>query len=110
MNGITFVVFTNGKIYPLDKALEERKTFNPANVFEVEENIDEILTNVFMDNSYIGFLVKSSNDIHFYWTIVNKHHSTDIEFSKINVARKGDCTLIGSVLHNTPNVSFITAC
>lgn len=89
--------------------MDERKSLDIQDVLSENENIEQILNITSNDTLYIGFIVRSTDKCHFYWTTIEKQ-SVNNEFKKISLSREGDCKLTGSVLHKTPNVSLLSSC
>lgn len=77
-NETTFVMFKSGSVYPLRELLENRKTFIPAVIIE-DTDIASICYTSVGEDLYFGFLVNSSTECMFYWTVLNDSKHT---FSK----------------------------
>lgn len=106
----TFVIFSNGLIYELDAALENRKNIKTEGIVGPEEYVsDFVYTNV-DDNIYIGLITTKNERKAFHW--IKFAETRESEFCNFEL-KSENFELVG-YMFNKPNndeeVSLMTLC
>lgn len=102
-NGIQFIVFTNGNIKLLKEAVDSCKELKPANVINVGDNIQDILTLSVSKKIYIGLLIKNSKGTYFKWTIFQGSKQEDFQTIKLE---RDNLALRGYVMNTNANAEI----
>ncbi|KAJ3662585.1 hypothetical protein Zmor_006926 [Zophobas morio] len=106
-NDECFIVFKSGAIYPLQKAIENRKDLVPTKVIESEScYIVDVLYTSFNESTYVGLIVKSDEIHALHWTRFDGLNEQN-KFYKVSLQK--DNELVGYAFHvHQASVNFFS--
>lgn len=103
-------MFTNGLIYKLNAAIEQRKTIKSDGIVQDNDYISDVLYTNVENNIYIGLIIGQDENKMFYWMEFSDDHELASSSFALNCSNYDLVGYMFNKPNNQEDVALITIC